>query len=86
LRYLGKELVKKWKFLGKNKKEYDQTVKGYVNTLLIARVSKMQIPSNEKLNLGIVQSYIVFQIYLFSSNTVNIEIVISDTVKVFNFL
>ena len=86
MRYLGKELVKKWKFLGKNKKEYDQTVKGYVNTLLIARVSKMQIPSNEKLNLGIVQSYIVFQIYLFSSNTVNIEIVISDTLKVFNFL
>jgi hypothetical protein len=39
----------------------------------------MQIPENEKQSLGIVQSYIVFQIYVFSPKSFSIEIAISDT-------
>jgi len=43
----------------------------------------MQIPQTEKQNLGIVQSHLVFQIYLFSSNSIHLEVVFSDTNKVY---
>ena len=45
-------------------------------------ISKMQIPNNDKITLGIVQSYIVFQMFLFSPKSFGIEIAISDTSKV----
>jgi hypothetical protein len=67
---------------GKLSKEYDSSVKGYVHMLNSGGVSKMQIPSNDKNHLGIVQSYIVFQIYVFSPKSFSIEIAISDTSKV----
>ncbi len=79
---LDKDICKKWKFSGKNNKEYDSQVKGYVHTLLVNSVSKMQLPTSEKTTLGIVQSHVVFQIYLFSSNSISIEIMFSDTSKV----
>ena len=44
----------------------------------------MQMPSDEKNHLGIVQSFVVFQIYLHANKLVNIEIVISDTNNVIN--
>ncbi len=73
--------MKIWKFGGKIAKEYDPTIKGYVNILNVGGVSKMQIPNSDKNFLGIVQSYLVFQIYLFSPKSFNIEIAISDTSK-----
>jgi hypothetical protein len=73
-------LVKNWKFTSKNVKEYDPPVKGYVN--IINGIGKMQIPSNDKNSLGIVQSYIVFQLFVFSPKSLSIEIAISDTSKV----
>jgi len=42
----------------------------------------MQIPNNDKITLGIVQSYIVFQMFLFSPKSFGIEIAITDTSKV----
>lgn len=63
-------------------KEYDKLIKGYVNILNVGGISKMQIPTTEKQYLGIVQSYIVFQLYLFSPKSFSIEIAISDTSKV----
>jgi len=60
-------------------KEYDATVKGYTSSLIIPAVSKMSIPADKNHHLGIVQSYVVFQIYLYANKLVNIEIVISDT-------
>ena len=63
-------------------KDYDNLSKGYVNTLIVAGSSKMQIPNNDKLNLGIVQGYIVFQAFLFANKLINIEIAVSDTNKV----
>jgi hypothetical protein len=42
----------------------------------------MQLPDNDKNSLGIVQSYIVFQIFIFSPKLFNIEIGITDTTKV----
>jgi hypothetical protein len=80
---LDKDSSKPWKFAGKITKEYDSTVKGYINLLHVPGVSKMQIPKDDKLSLGIVQSYIVFQIYIFTPKSLSIEIAISDTSKVF---
>ena len=42
----------------------------------------MQSPKSDKESLGIVQSYIVFQLYIFSVKSFGIEISISDTSKV----
>jgi len=44
----------------------------------------MQLPESDKNSLGIVQSYIVFQVFIFSSKLFNIEIGITDTSKVNN--
>lgn len=44
-------------------------------------VSKMNIPANDKQQLGIVQSFIVFQIFVFMPKSLSIEIAISDTSK-----
>jgi len=63
-------------------KDYDALVKGYVNTLIVAGSSKMQIPKDDKLCLGIVQGYIVFQAFLLANKLINIEIAVSDTNKV----
>jgi hypothetical protein len=63
-------------------KEYDPLVKGYVNTLIVAGASKMQTPNNEKVSLGIVQGYVVFQAFLIANKLINIEIAVSDTNKV----
>jgi len=53
-----------------------------VNVLNAGGMSKMQIPINDKNALGIVQSYIVLQMFLFSPKSLGIEIAISDTSKV----
>jgi len=45
----------------------------------------MQSPENDKTNLGIVQSHLVFQIFLISGNSINIDVVFSDTMKVNNY-
>jgi hypothetical protein len=42
----------------------------------------MQLPSNEKNTLGIVQNFVVFQLFIYSPKLFNIEIIISDTLKV----
>ena len=80
--YIDKELIKNWKYSGKIAQEYDSQAKGYVTILNSGGASKMQIPSNDKQSLGIVQCYIVFQLYLFSPKLFTIEISVSDTSKV----
>jgi hypothetical protein len=39
----------------------------------------MQIPKNQNISLGIIQGFIIFQIYLFSQKNISIEISFSDT-------
>ena len=88
-----KNLVSKWKFTGKHSKIFDPSIRSYEHVLATGTLSKMEIPksyhnsfnifkttSNEK-TLSLFQSYIVFQIYLFSSKQFSIEITISDTTK-----
>ena len=48
--------------------------------LSIGNLSKMEIPKSSKIKtLSLFQSFIVFQIYLFTSKSFTIEIAISDS-------
>jgi hypothetical protein len=44
-------------------------------------ISKMQIPQNEKLSLGLLQGYLIFQIYLNSTKSFTIQISISNSMN-----
>lgn len=79
-----KTLFSKWKFSGRNSKIYDSTLKSYMHILDIGTLSKMELPKAQRgiaKSLGIFQSYIVFQLYLFTSKQFSIEISISDTTR-----
>ena len=80
----NKTLFSKWKFSGRNSKIYDSTLKSYMHILDIGTLSKMELPKAQRgiaKSLGIFQSYIVFQLYLFTSKQFSIEISISDTTR-----
>ncbi|MCQ2815992.1 MAG: DUF667 domain-containing protein [archaeon] len=71
--------MKKWKISGRNSRDYDSKVKTYVQTLAQEGTSKMQTPSNEKNSLGLIQSFLLFQINIESLKIFTIEIAITDT-------
>ena len=73
----NKEMLENWNFTGKNKKIYNKLINSYIYTL--DSTSKMQIPKNQNISLGIIQGFIIFQIYLFSQKNISIEISFSDT-------
>jgi hypothetical protein len=73
----NKEILENWNFTGKNKKIYNKLINSYIYTL--DSTSKMQIPKNPNISLGIIQGFIIFQIYLFSQKNISIEISFSDT-------
>ena len=75
---IDKDIVKLWKFIGKNAKIYDNELKTYIQVLNIGAVSKMQIPINEKSSLNLIHGFLTFQIYLNSTKSFTIEIAISD--------
>ena len=75
---IDKEIVKLWKFIGKNVKIYDNELKSYIHILNIGALSKMQIPINEKSSLNLIHGFLTFQIYLNSTKSFTIEIAISD--------
>lgn len=76
-----KSLFSKWKFTGRHSKIFDSSIRNYMHILDQGALSKMELPRNSRgrTTLGIFQSYIVFQIYLFSPKQFSIEIAISDT-------
>ena len=84
-----KSLYSKWKFSGRHSKIFDSTLRNYMHILDIGKLSKMELPKSApsyqngftKPTLGLFQSFIVFQIYLFSSKQFSIEIGISNTTK-----
>ena len=76
---IDKDLVKQWKFIGKNSKIYDNELKSYIHTLNVGALSKMQIPINEKSSLNLMHGFITFQIYLNTTKSFTIEIAITDT-------
>ena len=60
-------------------KEYENQLKSYIHTLNAGGLSKMQIPPNDKISLGLMQSNLVFQMFLLSPKSFTIEIAITDT-------
>ena len=76
---VDKDLIKNWKFVGKKSKDYDLDIKTYVHTLNEGGLSKMQLPSNNKESLTLMQSYIVFQMHLLSNKAFTIEIAVTDS-------
>lgn len=76
----NKEILENWNFTGKNKKIYNKLINSYIYTL--DSTSKMQIPKNQNISLGIIQGFIIFQIYLFSQKNISIEISFSDTLNI----
>ena len=75
---IDKDMVKLWKFIGKNLKIYDNELKSYTHVLNVGALSKMQIPINEKASLNLFHGFLTFQIYLNSTKSFTIEIAISD--------
>ena len=73
-------LLSKWGFIGKCSKVYDPKLHTYEMVLSIGNLSKMEIPKTSKIKtLSLFQSFIVFQLYLFTSKQLTIEIAISDS-------
>ena len=79
---LDKELLKQWKFIGKNQKIYDNKTKNYIHSLTNGALSKMQIPNNEKNNLGLTYGFLIFQIDLNETKSFTIEVSILDSTNV----
>ena len=75
---IDKDMVKLWKFIGKNLKIYDNELKSYIHVLNVGALSKMHIPINEKASLNLFHGFLTFQIYLNSTKSFTIEIAISD--------
>ena len=79
-----RKLFSKWGFAGKHSKVYDPNLHAYEMVLSTGNLSKMEMPKNSFNNsknkaLSIFQGFIVFQLYLFTSKGLTIEIAISDT-------
>ena len=75
-----KSLSSKWGFIGKCSKVYDPNLHNYEMVLSVGNLSKMEIPKNSRIKtLSIFQSFIVFQLYLYTSKQLTIEIAISDS-------
>ena len=79
----NKSLCSKWHFIGKHSKLFDPSLRCYEMILSTGNLSKMEIPENKKnakiKTLSLFQGYIVFQLYLFTSKQLSIELAISDT-------
>ena len=78
-----KKLLSKWGFIGKHSKVYDPHLHNYEMVLSTGNLSKMEIPksssNNKNKSLSLFQGFIVFQLYLFTSKQLTIEVAISDT-------
>ena len=61
-------------------------IKGYIYELDGGIKTKMQFPKEDKQELALVQHYLVFQIFLPVGTAFSIEITVTDTTKVNNFI
>ena len=78
---VGKNPLEKWKVSGGGvEKIYDSSVKGYIFTL--EGQAKIQLPKDEKETLGLIQPFLVLQIYIPLGKNLHIEIGITDSTKV----
>lgn len=77
----NKDILSQWSFVGNVQKIYDKSIKSHIHSLHSGSLCKMILPKNNSTSLGIVQGFMVFQLYLFHLKNFSIEIAISDTQK-----
>ncbi|XP_066554017.1 protein CFAP20DC [Amia ocellicauda] len=78
----GKDPVAKWKLFGSQTaiwKDFDKEVKSFVYVLEgSGQTSKMQIPKDNKMALGLIQRYLILQIYVPLGKDFSTELMITD--------
>eukprot|EP00347_Sterkiella_histriomuscorum_P019798 403340256 len=75
----GKNPLEKWKTTGTIGKPFESTMKGYIFTL--DGQSKIQVPKDEKESLGLIQPFLVLQIFIPLGKNLHIEVGITDSSK-----
>lgn len=76
----GKNPLEKWKVTGTVSKVFDSAVKGYIYNL--DGQSKIQIPKDDlKESLGLIQPFLVLQIYIPVGKNLHIEVGVTDSTK-----
>eukprot|EP00830_Metopus_es_P004841 TRINITY_DN14463_c0_g1_i1.p1 TRINITY_DN14463_c0_g1~~TRINITY_DN14463_c0_g1_i1.p1 ORF type:complete len:124 (-),score=10.38 TRINITY_DN14463_c0_g1_i1:136-507(-) len=79
----GTGSLKHVKVVGSVPKVFDKEVKGYIFSIDTASSAKIQIPKEEKISLGLIQPYLVLQVLLSDEKQFSLELVVTDTLKVF---
>ena len=77
----NKKTTDKWTMKGKVVKEFDKPSNSYVYSLQSGGMSRLEAPQNGQ-SLGLVQGYLVFQIYLDNYKSLSIEIGVTDVNKI----
>ncbi len=77
----GKNPLQNWKVTGTNlQKVFDKAIKG--NIYILEGQSKMQLPKDEKKDiLGLIQPFLVFQLFIPAGKNIHIEVGITDNKK-----
>jgi len=75
--------LKNAKITGMVAKTYDKQLKGYFFPLDVSCSSKIIFPKDEKIGLGIIQPFLVMQLWLPAMKQFSVEVTISDANKVF---
>lgn len=76
----GKNPLEKFKTTGTISKTFDSAMKGYIFTL--DGQSKISLPKDEKEMLGLIQPFLVLQIFIPLGKNIHIEVGITDSSKV----
>jgi len=69
------------KIMGGVKKEFEKSVKGYVMAVEGGRDARLQFPPNDRESLGLLQHYLVLQVYIPVGKGFSIELAVSDLNK-----
>jgi len=79
---LQKILIKSPKVSSSKSHTFSQHAQGYIYELDDAMKTKIHFPKNDKQELGLVQHFLVLQLFIPEGVPFSLEIVISDTTKV----
>jgi len=60
-------------------KSYDKSLKSYIYEVLPGTKATLQFPKDDRQDLGLLQHYLVLQIFLGMDSTFSLEVVLSDT-------
>jgi hypothetical protein len=76
----GKNPLEKWKVNGRPTKVFDSQMKGYIYNL--DGQAKISVPKDDKETLGLIQPFLVLQIYIPMGKNLHIEVGLTDAAKV----